>query len=168
MKAVINNNKIKSVFDGNLECIPISPTDTIIDVPYGFTCKEGDDIRCWDSEFKLITSEEMISKGYRVLKNTEKIVNHLIVDKTLEEQVGDGILSLSGDVEVFEGAIVSKVKVQSIKADRINAKIDKLYQKMTEHIAKYINPATNQNKKDAALVKIDDIEAQIDVLKEQL
>lgn len=92
MKAVINNNKIKNVFMGNIECIPINPTDIIIEVPYGFTCKEGDDIRCWNhTTWELNNAEDNISNGYVVLKNTEKIVNHKIVDKTLQELYDEGI-----------------------------------------------------------------------------
>ena len=92
MKAVINNNKIKNVFDGSPDCIPISDTDTIINVPYGFTCKEGDDIRCWNNKtWQLNPAEDNIKNGYVVLLPTQKIVDHKIVEKTLQEQYDEGI-----------------------------------------------------------------------------
>jgi hypothetical protein len=119
MKAVINNNKIKSVFDGNPECIPISPTDTVIEVPYGFTCKEGDDIRMWDANYNLRNAEDLISDGYIVLKLTEKIVDHKVVEKTLQEQYDEGIYIPEEGWIVFDNKLWKLADLEKYRNERL-------------------------------------------------
>lgn len=127
MKIVVDeNNKIKSVFDG-YPAVEILSSDYIVEAPYGFSAVGYDDIRCWDSEFNLITAEEMISKGYRTLKNTEKIVNHVIVDKTLQEQYDEGIYIPEEGWVVFDNKLWKLSEIEGYRNERyayINSAFD--------------------------------------------
>ena len=86
MKVLINiDGKIKNVFDGNSLGIPIIDTDIIKNVPDTFEGKELDDIRMWNSNWVMLSAEEIIAKGYAILTPEQKIVDHKIVNKTLQK-----------------------------------------------------------------------------------
>ena len=127
MKAVINNNKIKNVFDGSPECIPIQPTDTITEVPYGFTCKEGDDIRMWDSNFNLRNAEDLVAEGYIILLPTQKIVDHKVVDKTLQEQYDEGIYIPESGWTVYKNQLLDMAGVKTAKYNEIQSAFQNMF-----------------------------------------
>ena len=127
MKAVINNNKIKVVFDGSPECVPIHPTDTIIEVPYGFTCKEGDDIRMWDSNFNLRNAEDLVAEGYIILLPTQKIVDHKVVDKTLQEQYDEGIYIPESGWTVYKNQLLDMAGVKTAKYNEIQSAFQNMF-----------------------------------------
>jgi hypothetical protein len=135
MKAVITDkNKIRNVFDGSPECIFVQPTDNIIDVPYGFRGQEGEDIRCWDSEWELIPAEEMISEGYRVLLPVEKIVDHKIVRKTLQEQYDEGIYIPEEGWIVFDNKLFKLDEIEKYRNERYTVILDAFNNEMgTSH-----------------------------------
>ena len=127
MKAVINNNKIKNVFDGSPECIPINPTDSVIEVPYGFTCKEGDDIRMWDSNFNLRNAEDLVAEGYIILLPTQKIVDHKVVDKTLQEQYDEGIYIPESGWTVYKNQLLDMAGVKTAKYNEIQSAFQNMF-----------------------------------------
>ena len=91
MKARINNDIIKNVFDGDGSCIPMESGDTTITVPEGFTGQYGQNIKMYDSSYNLRTAEDLVKDGYIVLQPEEKIVDHKVVKKTLQELYDEGI-----------------------------------------------------------------------------
>jgi hypothetical protein len=120
MKVVLNNNKIKNCFDGSGIGIDIQPIDTIIEVPYGFTCKEGDDIRMWDEKYNLRNAEDLIIDGYIVLLPTQKIVDHKIVEKTFQEQFDDGTYIPEEGYTVYNNQLLDMNGIKAIKQKEIN------------------------------------------------
>lgn len=155
MKVVVSSkNKIESVFEGDGACIPVDPSDYIVEAPFGFSPAGYDDIRCWDSEFNLITAEEMIAKGYRTLKNTEKIENHVIIKKTMQELYDEGIYIPEEGWIVFDNQLWKLSEIEKYRVDRynfINRSFDKAMETgffMSEVLGIYIDCRRSATKND--------------------
>ena len=128
MKAIINKfHKIKNVFEGLADCFVVEDTDAIIDVPFGFTCKEGDDIRMWDSNFNLRNAEDLVAEGYIILLPTQKIVDHKVVDKTLQEQFDDGTFVPESGWTVYKNRLLDMTGVKTAKYNEIQSAFQNMF-----------------------------------------
>ena len=120
MKVLINiDGKIKNVFDGNSLGIPIIDTDIIKNVPDTFEGKELDDIRMWNSNWVMLSAEEIIAKGYAILTPEQKIVDHKIVNKTLQELFDEGIYIPPIGWIVYQNTLWDLAKLPQYKNDQI-------------------------------------------------
>jgi hypothetical protein len=73
----------------------------------------------WDANFNLRNAEDLVKDGYIVLKPTEKIVDHKVVDKTLQEQYDQGIYIPEEGWIVFENKLWKLADIAKYKTDRI-------------------------------------------------
>ena len=111
MKVVINEfNIIKNVFDGNPNCIPIENNDTVIEVSCFFQGRAGDNIKMFHSEtFELRNAEELVSEGYIILAEDEKIDNHKVVKLSEEEKAVKGLISFSDYLATLKELTINNI-----------------------------------------------------------
>ena len=110
---VDKDNKIKTVYAGNdFSQLEI---EKIIKVPSNFSGVAGEDIRCWDKDWNKLSAEECIEKGYTVLLLTQKIVDHKIVEKTIQEQYDEGVYIPKEGCIVFNNKIWELASIEQYR-----------------------------------------------------
>ena len=128
MKAVISKNDIiKNVFIGSDDCMIIEPTDRIIVVCDNFLGQAGQNIGMYDEHFNLKWAEILISEGYISISSDEKIVDHKVVKKTLQERFDEGIYIPPQGSSVVNGVQYTLEEYRTVKYSEINRAFENMY-----------------------------------------